>query len=67
VLKVPIVVAAVAVVAVLGFLCAFYFSCIRKTDAKNKIYVMMNEAKLDIEEADEGKDDFDDEAEDDDW
>jgi hypothetical protein len=52
----------------MGFLCFIYFSCIRKTNAKDKIYALMEEAQLDEDviveqKADDDQDDDDDDDE----
>ena len=41
--------AAIVVVGGIFILCFVYFNCIRKTNAKSKIYVLMDEGKLDVE------------------
>jgi len=62
-------VAGIVIAAALLFLCFVYFYCIRKNNAKNKLVVLMDEAKLDddVEIVDEAKDDEDWGDEEDDW
>lgn len=47
VLFIPAYIAAIVILGALVFMCFVYCNCIRKTNSKDKIYSMMEEAKLD--------------------
>lgn len=64
VLRVSTVTAAIVILAALAALCFVYFSCIRKTNAKDKIYALMDEAKLDENPAAEEKMDYEEDDDD---